>query len=843
MGRAGVQRVGDFSGRVGAGNALARGTGGRPGVTIPLPRGGRAVALPAMKKLLLPLLLLLALVVCIVGLVLRDELDGAIGESRANEGVKTAVPADGRADEAGSGAAGAAGSAAEAADARRATTGALRVRATARAKDGTEAPLVDVLVLVFEGKASHEPVDGVVHRLRTDERGEAVFGSLAPGPFAVRAPSVRVATQHAEVAASGEALVELGIDDADVVRGIVVDANGMPVASADVWLVRDNRSDEFGVMESLELSSRRAGRSAANGIFEVLATDPRERRIAASHDAHGESMARYVQGGRHELRLVLQPATAMLIVRVLDQHDQPVADAAVEVRIGSDAARRTRDGTLVAGRRSRTERTGPDGTCSFPKLAPGRAQLTIDAPFHGRLGHAFDLVPDQTNDLVLRVGGAVLVHGLVRRERGLPEGAVVRIAPSRSSSGGISQCRVRPDGSYRLRAPKGPPFVVSVEIGERTLVDREFAEVASSSVRCDFVVDERAVTIGTLRSDDGQSLGLWRVRLTSAADNDVETLTDVAGRFALATREAGPFRARVFPLGREAPSLERDGVQPGEHLDLVVPRAAMPRGRVFGRLTDASGAPVAAGLRLCCRDPRVQHNVQSAADGSFAFDGVVPLQWTLEHLHSGNRTVLQEGIAIADGEARDLGTIPLAARGRLQVEVVDDLGRPWGGSAVGFVLYDEHGDEVEVDHVTIDAQFAVEAAPGKYRLAAFGTDLVSERIPVEIEAGRTGRARLSVRVGRSLRLRFPTGSQTGRTEARPLHVSVRDSQGALVLESTVTRAELLVDNNVYWLLPISIPFGPHRIEAATDDGLRFAMDLEVTESFDLDPVVDVPVVR
>lgn len=812
---------------------------------IPLPRGGRAVAAPAMKKLLLHLLLLLALVAVLVTVGLWGELDDD-GESDANALPMAADTAVGSAVESESKAPGQADSAPQVADERRATTGSLRVRATAVAKDGTSAPLVDVLVLVFEGEGSHEPVDGVVHRLRTDERGEAVFGSLPPGTFAVRAPSLRVATQHVAVAGSDEALVELGIDGADIVRGIVVDENGMPVAGADLWLVRDSRSDEFGVLESLELSSRRAGRSAANGTFEVLATDPRERRIAASHDAHGESMARYVQGGRHELRLVLQPAMAMLKVQVLDQHDRPLPDAEVAVRVGNDAARRTRDGTLVVGRRTRTARTDEQGRCTFAHLPAGRAQVTAAADPHGRSSHDLDLRADASNALVLHVVGNVLVHGQVRCARGLPATAVVRIQPSRNASGQFAECTVRPDGSYRLAAPAQQPFVVAVALGLRTLVDREFDDPAPGHLRCDFVIDERALTNGTLSSDDGRSLGLWRVRLTSAAGNDVETITDVAGRFALATRGSGPFRASVFPPGRETSSLERHGVQPGERLDLVVPRAAMPRGRVFGRLMDASGAPIAAALLLRCRLPRVQHvqhEVQSAADGSFAFDGVAPLQWTLEHLHSGNRTVLMEGIAIADGEARDLGTIKLAARGWLQVEVIDELGRPWSGSAVGFVLYDERGDEVPVDHVTIDGQLVVEAAPGKYRLGAHATDLCCERVLVVLEEGRTGRTRLSVRVGRSLRLRFPSDVEGGSTEVRSLRVTVRDAAGSLVHEQSLPRTEVLVARRGAWELVHTLPFGPHRIEAATDDGLRFGMDLEVTESFDTDPVVVVPAIH
>ena len=195
---------------------------------------------------------------------------------------------------------------------RRATAGSLRVRALAQAKDGTTAPLPDLLVLAFEGEGSHEPVDGFVHRLRTDERGEAVFASLQPGTFSVRAPSARVATQHAVVADSGEALAELRIDSAYTVHGIVIDANGRRVEGADLWFARNILRDAYGIEEPSEVFARRAGRSAPDGSFAVAVTDPRERRISASHTVHGESMARYVQSGQRELVLALQPATAKL---------------------------------------------------------------------------------------------------------------------------------------------------------------------------------------------------------------------------------------------------------------------------------------------------------------------------------------------------------------------------------------------------------------------------------------------------------------------------------------------------------------------------------------------------
>lgn len=791
-----------------------------------------------MKKLLLYLTLLVALVVWIASAALRDEPDAAAASAEPSVGtaVATAPVAPATSATATPEAPIAVG------DERRPASGSLRVRALARAKDGSSAPLVDLVVLCFPGEGSHEAVDGPVHRLRTDERGEAVFASLWPGTFAVRAPSVRAPTQHVVVAIAGEALVELRADDADAVRGIVVDRTGTPVAGADLWLVRDTRSDEFGVLESLELSSRRAGRSAPNGTFAVVATDPRERRIAASHAEHGESMARYVLGGRHELRLVLQPAPAALSVLVLDQHERPVADAAVVVRVGDDAARRTRDGTLVAGRRTRSARTDGDGKCSFANLPAGRANITAEAEALGRVGNYLDLRSDAPNELVVHLTDSVLVHGYVRRNGGLPQDTVVRILPSRSASGHFAECTVRPDGSYRLVAMARRSIVVAVALGTRTLVDRVFAEPAAGRLRCDFVVDAAAATTGTLRTADGRPLDLWRVRLTTREGSTVQTLTNARGEFAMTTRFDGPAEGQVFAPGTDAPALVRAGVQPGEHLDLTVPAAAMPRGRVLGRVTDAAGAPVAAALRLRCRSPRVQYDAQCAADGSFLFDGLVALRWTLEHLHYGTATPLQDGIALADGEARDLGAIALPATGRLAVDVVDEFGRPWMGSAVGFSLHDERGGEVAVDHVTIDDRLAVEAAPGQYQLGVLATDLLCERAPVTIETGRTGRARVTVRVGRTLRLRFPSDAADGRSEARALRVRIR-SAGGDVHEQTLERAELLVGDRALWELTRTLAFGPHRIEAATGDGLRFALDLDVVESFDTPPIVEVPVVR
>ncbi|MEQ1633995.1 MAG: carboxypeptidase-like regulatory domain-containing protein [Planctomycetota bacterium] len=726
---------------------------------------------------------------------------------------------------------------------RRAAAGSLRVRALAQAKDGTTAPLPDLLVLAFPGEGSHEPVDGIVHRLRTDERGEAVFASLQPGTFSVRAPSVRVATQHAVVAASGEALAELRIEGADVVRGIVVAENGAPVEGADLWLVRDTRSDEFGVLESLELRSRRAGRSNANGTFAVLATDPSERRIAASHELHGESMARYVQGGRHELRLVLQPATARLTVQVTDQHDRPVPDAEVAVRVGNDAARRTRDGTLVVGRRSRTARTDEQGRCTFANLPTGGAQVTAAADPHGRSSHDLVLHADAPNELALHLVAHVLVHGRVRCARGLPATTVVRIQPSRNASGQFAECTVRPDGSYRLVAPAQQPFVVAVALGLRTLVDREFEDPAPGRLRCDFVVDDAAATTGTVRTTDGLPLGSWRVRLSGREGSSVEAVANARGEFAMTTRFAGPATAQVFAPGASTEALARDGIELGEDLALIVPHASLPRGRVLGRVTDASGAPAAFSLRLRCRSPRVQHDLVCATDGSFSFDGLVALQWTLEHLHHGNATVLKDGIALGDGDLRDLGAIALPATGRVQVEVIDEFGRPFSGSTVGFALFDERGTEVSVDHVTIDGRLAVEAAPGKHWLGAHATDLLCERVPVVIETGRTGHARLSVRVGRTLRLRFASDAEGGRTEVRSLRVTIREARGGTAHEQSLPRTEVRVDQRAAWELVHTLAFGPHRIEAATEDGLRFAMDLDVTESFDTDPIVEVPIVR
>ena len=726
---------------------------------------------------------------------------------------------------------------------RRTATGALRVRAVAVGKDGTRAPLVDLGVVVYSGAGSHEPVDGVAHRLRTDALGEAVLDALPPGLFAVRAPSLRATVQRATVVAGAAVGVELAAEGADLVRGRVVDANGRPVADAELWLVRDSRRDEFGIPMALELGSRCAGHSAADGTFAVFAIDPRERRIAASHVGIGESMARYVQGGRHELRLELLPTPAALRVACLDQDDRPVAGAEVEVRVGSDSARRTRDGTLVAGRRSRWGRTGADGTCVFPDLPAGRATVTAEADRGAVVVHDVDLQPGAPNALVLRVQPGVLVHGTVRSARGLPANVAVRIQPSLGTSGALAECTVRPDGSYRLHAAARQPFVVAVSLGNRTLAHRHVPEPGPGRLRLDFELEAGAVTMGTVRSPDGAPIVAWRVQLAARDGSNVHGLTDARGEFALATPFAGPAVLEVHCPGAMAPSLVQLAVEPGAHLELIVPQHGLPRGTVLGRVVDAAGLPVAASLRLRSPAPRRQHDLELAADGTFRFEGLAPLTYVLEHRHSGNATPLRNGIVVADAAAVDLGTLALPATGRLQVDVVDEFDRPWAGSQVGFTLTDERGDDVAVDHVTIDDRLAVAAVPGRYWLGVLATDLLCERVPVTIEAGRTGRARLAVRVGRTLRFRFPSPLEVGSAEARALRVTILTAHGTTLGVETVTPVAGAAGQRAAWTLGRVLPFGLHRIEASTEDGLRFAMHLEVTEAFDSGLVVEVPVAR
>ena len=368
-----------------------------------------------------------------------------------------------------------------------APTGSLRVRVTVRGKGDEIVPVAGTQLAVWAGESPLVPFEGAVHRAATDAAGEAMFAALAPGSWQVHLVAENDAEpQRVAVAAGAETLLPFERTVENVVRGIVVDADGAPVPGAEVWVLRGTYLGRYSLPEREDLESRRAAVTDERGRF-VVPLMPREGRIGAWCMGHGESFGAHASK-EQELRLVLGRAFATLSGVVRDASGAPVPGALVRFTPAGRDARRAADGTVLAPRVDRLVRTDADGRFRFDGIAPGRVRAWVTAWPRIFAVQELDVAPFASAEVVLQMKDGVSVVGTVRYSDGTPARVRVHSTPSLDRDGHYCSCDSREDGSYELYYQPRQRFFVVVSRQKR-IASREFANPEAGVQRCDFVVD------------------------------------------------------------------------------------------------------------------------------------------------------------------------------------------------------------------------------------------------------------------------------------------------------------------------------------------------------------------
>ncbi|MCA8942761.1 MAG: carboxypeptidase regulatory-like domain-containing protein [Planctomycetes bacterium] len=271
-------------------------------------------------------------------------------------------------------------------------------------RNGDDVPLRDVVLdsgsgitVTVRDDASGEPIAGArvtaqpeamdaklpaalaARRVRTatsDARGVAIVEGMQDGRYALRIDADGYATDLAHVAHAGVAVIPFRLETGHVLRGEVLGADGVPLASAAVRAVSARRGVEIAT-ETRDGGSFRLTRLAAG-----------RHTILVDTTAHG-SVARTDVTLPSPVPIVIQmppPVEVRGIVR-----PPPGAPASPRIELAGSA------GSFV-----RTASCDGNGAFVIPGIPPGRYRLraTSEAP---RLGRTIDLeVPCGTVDLALR---------------------------------------------------------------------------------------------------------------------------------------------------------------------------------------------------------------------------------------------------------------------------------------------------------------------------------------------------------------------------------------------------------------------------------------------------------
>lgn len=726
--------------------------------------------------------------------------------------------------------------------------GSLRVEvvATREPLDATtpRLPMAGALLAIWPGESTLVPFEGEVRRVATSDDGSAVLTDLAPGLWQAQVlAEADVVVEPVRVEPGREALlrIERGLDR--VARGIVVDADGLPVAGAQVWVHRGTAMGKYSMPEPNDFTSRCAGSTGADGRFLVPIT-AREDRVAACCAGHGESFARWVAKEPAELRLVLGRAFATVAGTVRGETGELVAGALVLLTPAGRDARRTADGALMAPRVDRLARTDAEGRFRFDGVAPGRVRVWATASPRIATWPEVDVAPFANVEIALVMKDGVAVVGTVRNADGTPARVMVFSTPKLPADGHYCHCESREDGSYQLYYQPRQRFFVCVGWHRGVIVSREFAAPEAGVLRCDFVLDGRVTCRGRVLGPDGQVLPGWSVVARNAAGHRSWRPTDGAGRFQLGVPVDGAFTILAYgPDGDEAhPAVAMEVASGTRTVDVRVAAAAIPSGVVVGRLVDAHGAAVGHQRLVLQRadgssaEPRT---TTTAVDGRFRFEGLPDADVTLSS-GTGAGGTLVTTVPVAGGTTRDLGDVVLPSPATLRVEIMRGDGTPWRGDLPAIGLFDAAGGRAPGSVEPGPNGARVFAAPGTYRVAIEGIDLISAPQTIELAAGAERTLRMTVAIGRSRNLVCNGDGRDKPERDTPLHLTVRTAAGVTVVQSDITELDWSLRGFHFWDFEHVFPFGRYEVEAHTDAGWRYRATFEVRDDLDDPTRIDVP---
>lgn len=689
------------------------------------------------------------------------------------------------------------------------------------------------------GARGTDPPHAIV---RTDSDGIARFQALpareielAVEPRAGRSIGERVEPERAVVAPGTETIVGIEMECGIVVTGRVVDEAGQPVTAAEILVAWSNDSPQLDPREW-----RRAARSDAAGGFRVLLAHG-ENYVTAQRTDAGPA-ATYVVEPRESdaatVTVVLPLRGGRLVGTVVDEHAVPIPGAAVIVTNG-DWQRyevRSSDGARTVAFAPIALESDRSGGFEIPCLPSWKCMVTVRAEGRVTARQELQLGSTALERRTFVLHDAVQLHGTVRDVRGAPVPLVtVDIDPP--PDGELSTVETDDLGCFRFTGlRRGELSVRAIRFGHgrtsRTL------ELTHAEQEVELVLLERGGLQGRLVDEDGEALVGWELRATdrtrTMSDLDRaqwhETVTGADGAFALP--DLGPHRFRLTataPAGSpRCTSVVAEDVGPREEpIVLIVPpnpRTAWITGRILGpdgrALCEARVEVLRRESFSDGRELRRRIDLRrSDANGVFEFGSLAPAAYRVGVEGDGFLPAALD-LDLRDGERRDLGTIRLAPAARLEVELVDALGRPWPHTPPTLRMLVGGDDWTYFNGrsgaIGLHRLARHDLAPGEVVLRVDEPGVASWPERVLLTGGHTSVARIAVEVAEPTTVGFTL--PPGVAELK-IGYRVTDHAGRLLLDDRerIRRGDAALE--------LMLPRGTWRLEAESDTGTRYAADV------------------
>jgi protocatechuate 3,4-dioxygenase beta subunit len=320
-------------------------------------------------------------------------------------------------------------------------------------------PIADARVTVWPASAVSGAVPGRTEGLevRTDAAGHYRVDNLPDGLASVAAVASGFAPKERQSVAirpDAENCVDFELPEGLSIRGMVVDAEGRPIAKARVDAVPVGATDPEVVSAETD----------ATGRFEVLGLVAGPYHMIALADSFGRDERKPVQAGAKDARFVLR-RNASIAVRALGR-DGPLAQWTALLR-AYDAAR----DTIGPAPTARLWRVAPgdleDGWFRIPDVGPGTWVVELEADGHARTFSPPVVVArdaaDPAVEVALQVGGTLTGRVLGHGDEPVP-GVRVESLPDLPQAGLLAEMvgAMRPHRYTYLATQTGPDGAFSL---------------------------------------------------------------------------------------------------------------------------------------------------------------------------------------------------------------------------------------------------------------------------------------------------------------------------------------------------------------------------------------------
>jgi protocatechuate 3,4-dioxygenase beta subunit len=647
-------------------------------------------------------------------------------------------------------------------------------------------------------------------RAETDEAGHFEIGGLSDVPYVVTArldpeptlvsgptplPEPGPAEQGTSASAQatdvipGEGEVLLQLEFLALVAGRVTDLEGAPVTEFAVTATRIGS----GVMFNLGAERITHGVENEEGMFQLAGLRPAAYDLTVSAPGFGPSEPLEVavprEDGAEPIEITLAPSAAVAGV-VVDTEGVSVSGAKVTVQLDLAALISSMEDNGPA-----SVYTDAEGRFALEDVGPGSVSFAAELEgFAPSEAATVELASgERVEDVVLRLRVGGVVAGEVLDDEGEPDPSRMVIVQSMPGFTRQHFSHTDADGRFRVEhvAPGSYQIVATGDIfggddvigeGEQALegflnkMDIEFVEVVDG--------EETWVTLGAPPADpvhvsvvvthDGQPVeGVMVVTVPGEREGGLDSFgmkfTDEQGGLELDLDGPGDW---LFTVQGQVGMGQQNAVEFLEHVAASAEgqkiELALPTGRISGTVFGPDGAPI-SGARITL-NIEGGNTFGSFLGGQYAEvvtekDGTYDLPW----LRAGTYTVsaggallggmlgsqathgrvLQSGIAVSAGSWVAGVDFRLEEPGRIEGVVRDAGGAPLEGATI--FVRDEQGALMDrFSLFTSDAagRFEYEGvAPGRYTVEARAKGLAGESPTVQVSAGGSAHAEVSLAAG------------------------------------------------------------------------------------------------